>query len=37
MVSVFIRSADEAILDDTREAAHDNIASRVRIELETGG
>ncbi len=37
IVSVFIRSADEAVLDDIRDAIHSNIAARVRIEPETGG
>ena len=35
MVSVFVRSADEALLDDAREGAHENIAGRVRIEPES--
>ena len=36
IASVFVRSADEALLDDTREAAHENIAARVRIEPDSG-
>ena len=35
MVSVFVRSADEALLDDVREVAHENIAGRVRIEPDS--